>query len=222
VRLMIFKFFNSPKSVEKRFKRYVGRPVTLSDGRVIGTVDGIKLSKNDLKPISIIVRMSDGSTKEFNVNEVGAVFMADKVVFQRFNDEYASIVSTLRNEVASIRERLRDIVDKLNRLSDLLLQGGIKEDLYRDIRERLERERVKWIRQCNDKVGSINDLIAELDRKIGDAEKRKGELMIKQVVGDLGDDEKRELSGIEELLNQLRKTRSELLSLRMELEKDCY
>jgi Mg2+ and Co2+ transporter CorA len=144
------------------------------------------------------------------------------VVFQRFNDEYASIVSTLRNEVASIRERLRDIVDKLNRLSDLLLQGGIKEDLYRDIRERLERERVKWIRQCNDKVGSINDLIAELDRKIGDAEKRKGELMIKQVVGDLGDDEKRELSGIEELLNQLRKTRSELLSLRMELEKDCY
>jgi sporulation protein YlmC with PRC-barrel domain len=219
---MIFKFFNSPKSVEKRFKRYVGRPVTLSDGKVIGTVDGIKLSKNDLKPISIIVRMSDGSTKEFNVNEVGAVFMADKVVFQRFNDEYASIVSTLRNEVASIRERLRDIVDKLNRLSDLLLQGGIKEDLYRDIRERLERERVKWIRQCNDKVGSINDLIAELDRKIGDAEKRKGELMIKQVVGDLGDDEKRELSGIEELLNQLRKTRSELLSLRMELEKDCY
>jgi Mg2+ and Co2+ transporter CorA len=219
---MIFKFFNSPKSVEKRFKRYVGRPVTLGDGRVIGTVDGIKLSKNDLKPISIIVRMGDGSTKEFNVNEVGAVFMADKVVFQRFNDEYASIVSTLRNEVASIRERLRDIVDKLNRLSDLLLQGGIKEDLYRDIRERLERERVKWIRQCNDKVGSINDLIAELDRKIGDAEKRKGELMIKQVVGDLGDDEKRELSGIEELLNQLRKTRSELLSLRMELEKDCY
>jgi len=219
---MIFKFFNSPKSVEKRFKRYVGKPVTLGDGRVIGTVDGIKLSKNDLKPISIIVRMSDGSTKEFNVNEVGAVFMADKVVFQRFNDEYASIVSTLRNEVASIKERLRDIVDKLNRLSDLLLQGGIKEDLYRDIRERLERERVKWIRQCNDKVGSINDLIAELDRKIGDAEKRKGELMIKQVVGDLGDDEKRELSGIEELLNQLRKTRSELLSLRMELEKDCY
>jgi Mg2+ and Co2+ transporter CorA len=219
---MIFKFFNSPKSVEKRFKRYVGKPVTLSDGRVIGTVDGIKLSKNDLKPISIIVRMSDGSTKEFNVNEVGAVFMADKVVLQRFNDEYASIVSTLRNEVTSIRERLRDIVDKLNRLSDLLLQGGIKEDLYRDIRERLERERVKWIRQCNDKVGSINDLIAELDRKIGDAEKRKGELMIKQVVGDLGDDEKRELSGIEELLNQLRKTRSELLSLRMELEKDCY
>ncbi|KUO79625.1 MAG: hypothetical protein RXN89_00170 [Vulcanisaeta sp.] len=219
---MIFKFFNSPKSVEKRFKRYVGKPVTLGDGRVIGTVDGIKLSKNDLKPISIIVRMGDGSTKEFNVNEVGAVFMADKVVFQRFNDEYASIVSTLRNEVASIRERLRDIVDKLNRLSDLLLQGGIKEDLYRDIRERLERERVKWIRQCNDKVGSINDLIAELDRKIGDAEKRKGELMIKQVVGDLGDDEKRELSGIEELLNQLRKTRSELLSLRMELEKDCY
>ena len=219
---MIFKFFNSPKSVEKRFKRYVGKPVTLGDGRVIGTVDGIKLSKNDLKPISIIVRMGDGSTKEFNVNEVGAVFMADKVVFQRFNDEYASIVSTLRNEVASIRERLRDIVDKLNRLSDLLLQGGIKEDLYRDIRERLERERVKWIRQCNDKVGSINDLIAELDRKIGNAEKRKGELMIKQVVGDLGDDEKRELSGIEELLNQLRKTRSELLSLRMELEKDCY
>jgi len=219
---MIFKFFNSPKSVEKRFKRYVGKPVTLGDGRVIGTVDGIKLSKNDLKPISIIVRMGDGSTKEFNVNEVDAVFMADKVVFQRFNDEYASIVSTLRNEVASIRERLRDIVDKLNRLSDLLLQGGIKEDLYRDIRERLERERVKWIRQCNDKVGSINDLIAELDRKIGDAEKRKGELMIKQVVGDLGDDEKRELSGIEELLNQLRKTRSELLSLRMELEKDCY
>jgi Mg2+ and Co2+ transporter CorA len=219
---MIFKFFNSPKSVEKRFKRYVGRPVTLGDGRVIGTVDGIKLSKNDLKPISIIVRMGDGSTKEFNVNEVGAVFMADKVVLQRFNDEYASIVSTLRNEVTSIRERLRDIVDKLNRLSDLLLQGGIKEDLYRDIRERLERERVKWIRQCNDKVGSINDLIAELDRKIGDAEKRKGELMIKQVVGDLGDDEKRELSGIEELLNQLRKTRSELLSLRMELEKDCY
>jgi len=219
---MIFKFFNSPKSAEKRFKRYVGRPVTLNDGRVIGTVDGIKLSKNDLKPISIIVRMSDGSTKEFNVNEVGAVFMADKVVLQRFNDEYASIVSTLRNEVTSIRERLRDIVDKLNRLSDLLLQGGIKEDLYRDIRERLERERVKWIRQCNDKVGSINDLIAELDRKIGDAEKRKGELMIKQVVGDLGDDEKRELSGIEELLNQLRKTRSELLSLRMELEKDCY
>jgi len=219
---MIFKFFNSPKSVEKRFKRYVGKPVTLGDGRVIGTVDGIKLSKNDLKPISIIVRMGDGSTKEFNVNEVGAVFMTDKVVFQRFNDEYASIVSTLRNEVASIRERLRDIVDKLNRLSDLLLQGGIKEDLYRDIRERLERERVKWIRQCNDKVGSINDLIAELDRKIGDAEKRKGELMIKQVVGDLGDDEKRELSGIEELLNQLRKTRSELLSLRMELEKDCY
>jgi hypothetical protein len=110
---MIFKFFNSPKSVEKRFKRYVGKPVTLGDGRVIGTVDGIKLSKNDLKPISIIVRMGDGSTKEFNVNEVGAVFMADKVVFQRFNDEYASIVSTLRNEVASIRERLRDIVDKL-------------------------------------------------------------------------------------------------------------
>ncbi|KUO94551.1 MAG: hypothetical protein AT717_06145 [Vulcanisaeta sp. CIS_19] len=219
---MIFKFFNSPKSVEKRFKRYVGKPVTLGDGRVIGTVDGIKLSKNDLKPISIIVRMGDGSTKEFNVNEVGAVFMTDKVIFQRFNDEYASIVSTLRNEVASIRERLRDIVDKLNRLSDLLLQGGIKEDLYRDIREKLERERVKWIRQCNDKVGSINDLIAELDRKIGDAEKRKGELMIKQVVGDLGDDEKRELSGIEELLNQLRKTRSELLSLRMELEKDCY
>lgn len=36
------------------------------------------------------------------------------------------------------------------------------------------------------------------------------------------DDERNELTGLEELLNQLRKTRSELLSLRMELEKECY
>ncbi len=219
---MIFKFFSSSKSQEKRLKKYVGKPVMTSDGKVIGTVDGIKLSRKDSKPIAIIIRMSDGSTKEFNINDVGAVFDNDKVVLQKFGNEYSNLVSTLRNEVVSIRERLRDIMEKLNKLSDLLLQGSIKEDLYRDIRERLEKERVKWIRQCNDKVNAINDILAEVDKKIGDAEKRKSELMIKQVVGDLGDDDKRELAGLDELINQLRTVRAELLSLRMELEKECY
>ncbi|MGC9152397.1 MAG: PRC-barrel domain-containing protein [Vulcanisaeta sp.] len=219
---MIFKFFSSSKSQEKRLKKYVGKPVMTGDGKVVGTVDGIKLSRKDSKPIAIIIRMSDGSTKEFNINDVGAVFDNDKVVLQKFGNEYSSLVSTLRNEVVSIRERLRDIMEKLNKLSDLLLQGSIKEDLYRDIRERLEKERVKWIRQCNDKVNAINDTLAEIDKKIGDAEKRKSELMIKQVVGDLGDDDKRELAGLDELINQLRTVRAELLSLRMELEKECY
>ncbi|WP_054854291.1 PRC-barrel domain-containing protein [Vulcanisaeta distributa] len=219
---MVFKFFSSAKSAEKRFRRYVGKPVVTNDGKVIGTVISIKLSKSDLRPVSITVRLGDGSTREFNVNDVNAIFTADKVVFQKFGDEYSSLVNMYRNEVNSIRERLRDIMDKLNKLSDLLLQGGIKEDLYRDIRERLEKERVKWIRQCNDKIGAINDTLSEIDRKISNAERRKSELMIKQVVGDLGDDERNELAGLDELLNQLRKVRSELLSLRMELEKECY
>ncbi|ADN51104.1 PRC-barrel domain-containing protein [Vulcanisaeta distributa] len=220
--MMVFKFFSSVKSTEKKFRGYVGKPVVTNDGKVIGTVVSIKLSKSDLKPISITVKLNDGSTKEFSVNDVSAVFATDKVVFQRFNDEYSGLVSMYRNEVDSIKERLRDIMDKLNKLSDLLLQGGIKEDLYRDIRDRLEKERVKWIRQCNEKISAINDTLSEIDKKIGDAERRKSELMIKQVVGDLGDDEKNELTGLEELLNQLRKTRSELLSLRIELEKECY
>ncbi|MGC9178614.1 MAG: PRC-barrel domain-containing protein [Vulcanisaeta sp.] len=219
---MVFKFFSSTKTVEKKFRKYVGRPVVTGDGKVIGTVVSIKLSKGDLKPISITVKMNDGSTREFDINNVNAVFTTDKVVFQKLNDEYTGLVNTFRNEVNSIKERLRDIMDKLNKLSDLLLQGGIKEDLYRDIRDRLEKERVKWIRQCNDKISAINDTLSEIDRKISDAEKRKSELMIKQVVGDLGDDEKNELTGLDELLNQLRKTRSELLSLRMDLEKECY
>ena len=219
---MVFKFFSSAKSTEKRFKGYVGKPVVTSDGKVIGTVVSIKLSKSDLKPISVTVRLSDGSAKEFNVSEVDAVFATDKVVFQRFSDEYSSLIIMYRNEVDSIRERLRDIMDKLNKLSDLLLQGGIKEDLYRDIRDRLEKERIKWIRQCNEKISSINDTLSEIDKKIGDAERRRSELMIKQVVGDLSDDERNELAGLEELLNQLRKVRSELLSLRMGLEKECY
>ncbi|MGC8606231.1 MAG: PRC-barrel domain-containing protein [Vulcanisaeta sp.] len=219
---MVFKFFSSTKTVEKKFRKYVGRPVVTGDGKVIGTVVSIKLSKGDLKPISITVKMNDGSTREFDINDVNAVFTTDKVVFQKLNDEYTGLVNTFRNEVNSIKERLRDIMDKLNKLSDLLLQGGIKEDLYRDIRDRLEKERVKWIRQCNDKISAINDTLSEIDRKISDAEKRKSELMIKQVVGDLGDDEKNELTGLDELLNQLRKTRSELLSLRMDLEKECY
>ncbi|WP_243668371.1 PRC-barrel domain-containing protein [Vulcanisaeta sp. JCM 16161] len=210
------------KSTEKRFRGYVGKPVVTNDGKVIGTVVSIKLSRSDWKPISITVRLSDGSTREFNINDVNAVFATDKVVFQRFNDEYSGLVSMYRNEVDSIKERLRDIMDKLNKLSDLLLQGGIKEDLYRDIRDRLEKERVKWIRQCNEKISAINDTLSEIDKKIGNAERRKSELMIKQVVGDLGDDEKNELTGLDELLNQLRKVRSELLSLRMELEKECY
>ncbi len=100
----------------------------------------IKLSKSDLKPISITVKLNDGSTKEFSVNDVNAVFATDKVVFQRFDDEYSGLVSMYRNEVDSIKERLRDIMDKLNKLSDLLLQGGIKEDLYRDIRDSLRRK----------------------------------------------------------------------------------
>ncbi|ADY00395.1 hypothetical protein VMUT_0179 [Vulcanisaeta moutnovskia 768-28] len=219
---MVFKFFSSTKTVEKKFRKYVGRPVVTGDGKVIGTVVSIKLNKGDLKPISITVKMNDGSTREFDINDVNAVFTTDKVVFQKLNDEYTGLVNTFRNEVNSIKERLRDIMDKLNKLSDLLLQGGIKEDLYRDIRDRLEKERVKWIRQCNDKISAINDTLSEIDRKISDAEKRKSELMIKQVVGDLGDDEKNELTGLDELLNQLRKTRSELLSLRMDLEKECY
>ena len=219
---MVFKFFSSTKSVERRYRGYVGKPVVASDGRVIGTVVSIKLSKSDLRPVSVVVRLSDGSTREFGVNDVGAVFAADRVVFQRFSDEYSGLISTYRNEVNSIRERLRDIMDKLNKLSDLLLQGGIKEDLYRDIRERLEKERVKWIRQCNEKISAINDTISEIDRKISDAERRKGELMIKQVVGDLGDDERSELASLDDLINQLRRVRSELLSLRMELERECY
>ena len=219
---MVFKFFSSAKSTEKKFRGYVGKPVVTNDGKVIGTVVSIKLSRSDLKPISITVRLGDGSTKEFNVTDVGAVFATDKVVFQKFSDEYSGLIVMYRNEVDSIRERLRDIMDKLNKLSDLLLQGGIKEDLYRDIRDRLEKERVKWIRQCNEKISSINDTLSEIDKKIGEAERRKSELMIKQVVGELGDDERNELAGLEELLNQLRRVRSELLSLRMELEKECY
>ncbi len=220
--LMVFKFFSSTKSAEKKFKKYVGKPVVTSDGKTIGAIVSIRLSKNDLRPVSITVRMSDGSLREFNVNDTGATFTADKVVLQKFNDEYSGFVSTLRNETTSIEERLRDIMDKLNKLSELLIKGEIKEDLYRDIRDRLEKERTKWIRQCNDKISAINDTLSEIDRKISDAEKRKGELMIKQVVGELGDDDKRELMGLDDLINRLRKVRSELLSLRMELEKECY
>lgn len=221
---MVFNFFSPVRSAEKRYKRYVGKPLVTSNGKVIGTIVGIKLNKTSLKPVSIIVRLNDGSTKEIAVGNANTSvkFLNDRAVIEGYDDNYTGIISTLKNEASSIKERLRDIMDKLNKLSDLLLQGGIKEDLYRDIRERLERERMKLIKMCNEKVSSIGDLIMEIDKKISDAEKRKSELLVKQVVNELGPDESTELSSINELLDQLRSVRSELTALKLDLEKECY
>ncbi|WP_084019959.1 hypothetical protein [Vulcanisaeta thermophila] len=219
---MIFNFFSPAKSAEKRYKRYVGKPLTTTDGKVIGIINSIKLSKHDLKPVSLVIRSSDGSIKEINITGLNVKFLTDKVVVEGYEDGYTSIINTLKNEASSIKERLRDIMDKLNKLSDLLLQGGIKEDLYRDIRERLERERMRWIRMCNDKVSSINDLITEIDRKITNAERRRSELLVKQVVNELSPDEESELTALGKLIDQLRGVRTELVSLKLDLERECY
>lgn len=220
--VMVFNFFSPARSAEKKYKKYVGKPLVTSDGKAVGTITAIKISKTEFKPISIIIKMNDGSTKEISLGNTSIKFLSDKVIIENYDDGYSNIANTLKNEASSIKERLRDVMDKLNKLSDLLLQGGIKEDLYRDIRERLERERMKWIKMCNEKVDSINDLITDIDKKIADAEKRKGELLVKQVVNELGPDESSELDALNKLLDQLRSVRSELTSLKLDLEKECY
>jgi two-component SAPR family response regulator len=78
------------------------------------------------------------------------------------------------------------------------------------------------VKLCNDKLSSIDEIVAEVDRKIGDAEKRRSELMVRRIVEELEEHEVREVEALETLLDQLRKTRSDLVMLKMELQAECY
>jgi len=221
---MVFRLFSSSKSMTKRYKKYVGKPVVLANGDSVGVVDSITLSKRDMRPLALVIKMRNGATRELDLSKVSVKFEQDRVIIDAapLEVEYNTIINTLRSETNGIKERIRDIMDKLNKLSDLLIQGGIKEDLYRDIRERLERERSRWVKLCNDKLSSIEDIIIELDKKINDAERRRGELMIRRIMEELEEHEAKEVDALETLLDQLRKTRSDLVMLKMELQAECY
>jgi sporulation protein YlmC with PRC-barrel domain len=97
---MVFRLFSSSKSVAKKYRRYVGKPVVLNNGDSLGTVDSITLSKRDMRPIALIIRMRNGATRELDLGKVSARFEQDRVVVDAapVEVEYNTIISTLRSE----------------------------------------------------------------------------------------------------------------------------
>ena len=220
---MVFNFFK-PNSAIKKYRRYIGKPVVSKSGGSIGVVSEIRLNRRTKEPISIVVKMRDGSVREFYVDRDGVSFAEDRVIVgseRGDGDDIERTVKHIMAEIEHVKQRMRDLMEKLDKVSELLIKGSISEDVYKDIKDRLDRERLRLSRICGEKLRVLDEAIDEFDRKIGELERRRGELLVKRVVGDFSSEDSMELSRIEELIGRLRRGRYELVSARLELESEC-
>ncbi len=130
-------------------------------------------------------------------------------------DEYDDI----RREVDRLLDELDEILLNLVNLDRMLIKGSISETTFLQVRDDLVRRKMLLLTRCRDLLGEIGDRLENIDKKIGELQMRKGELLLRLTLG--GEDARAQLVEVESKLAGLMKVKAELISLKSSLEAVC-
>ncbi|GEM_PF-934420 len=220
---MIFKLFSRiGRNRQDRYRRLIGLPVYSSTGLPLGHVSGIKISKKSQTIKGLIIKTLTGEEREIEVNEDNLNIVSNKIILNSSSSQdHDKAIAAITKDVEVIKSKIREYNDKLIKLNDLLIQGKINSEIFSQAKERIEKEKNRLVKLCIDTINQIDEIINDLDRKYQDYDKRRSELLIKKILESLSIEEEKELEMLDKIIDNVRKEKSRLSMLKMELQNDC-
>lgn len=206
----------------EKYRQLIGKRVETPSGVVLGVVTKVKVDKKTGKLVSIVYKTEPGFEHEVKVNG-NIVLKEDAIVLLTEHEikEHSSIIDTVRHNVAKIKEKNAQLDEMYRRLIQLLLEGKIDNTTFNEVKSRLDSEREKLHKACEEAIKTIDDALRDLERKVEELKRKQHELYAKKVLGNLTPEEESEIRLIEELLEKLRYERHELSRLRFEVLVEC-
>ncbi|OYT26893.1 MAG: hypothetical protein B6V02_00885 [Thermoprotei archaeon ex4572_64] len=210
------------KNRQDRYRRLIGLPVYSNTGLPLGYVSGVKIFKKSQTIKGLIIRTLTGEEREIEVNEDNFNIVSNKIILNlSSSQDHDKAISTITRDIEVIKSKIREYNDKLIKLNDLLIQGKINSEIFSQAKEKIEKERNKLVKLCIDTINQIDEMINDLDRKYQDYDKRRSELLIKKILESLNIEEEKELEMLDKIIDNVRKEKSKLSMLKMELQNDC-
>ncbi len=206
----------------ERYRQLIGKKVVTPSGIKLGEIIRVKVEKKTGKLVSIIYRNELGYEHEIRVD--GNVLVKEDAVVlldgYEPKDHY-SIIDTVRQNVAKIKEKSAQLDEMYRKLIQLLLDGKIDSSTFNDVKNKLDSDREKLYKICEDTIKIIDNALRDLERKAEELKKRQHELYAKKVLSNLSAEEEAEIKLLEELLEKIRHERHELSKLRFEVLVEC-
>ena len=206
----------------EKYRQLIGKRVETPSGISLGVVTRVKVDKKTGRLVSIVYRSEPGIEHEVKVN--GNISIRDGsivILTERESREHFSLIDTIRQNVSKIKEKGAQLDEMYRKLIQLLLDGKIDSATFNEVKTRLDSEREKLYKACEEALKTIDDALRDIEKKIEELKKRQHELYAKKVLSSLTREEEEELKLIEQLIERIKSERYELSRLRYEVLAEC-
>ncbi len=226
---MVLKLFGrggDEKELKERYRSLIGKPIVTSSGRELGKVVKLKVRKETGELLAIIYETPTGEQKTLDCTRVKVSIVDGAVVISDSEDaikefEISMKVSSIKSQVNVIREKIKKLQETYMKLIDLFVNSKIDSTTFSDVKAKLDAEKARLQMLCEESLREIEDSVRNLDEKTESLRKRRNELYVKKVLGNITPAEETELNTLEETFKRIDKLRQELLLLRTELIREC-
>ena len=226
---MIFKF-----GKYKHYKKIIGRVLATPDGKDLGRITSIKVGRKSGLVRSIVYVDSSGNVKEVKVRRIieisnGKVIADVEIPKEesKVNNVGNSIIGNivdlniLEQSKYDIKRKIEDIHTKYGKLLELLINKEIDISIYSEVKDRLDKEKEEVKILCERKIREIDEKIRDIDYRTEDLKRRRSQLYVKKVLGNLTPEEEKELQIIDSMYREVEECKKRLYLLRQEIVSIC-
>ncbi len=226
---MIFKF-----GKYKHYKKIIGRVLATPDGKDLGRITSIKVGRKSGLVRSIVYVDSSGNVREVKVRRIieisnGKVIADVEIPKEesKVNNVGNSIIGNivdlniLEQSKYDIKKKIEDIHTKYGKLLELLINKEIDISIYSEVKDRLDKEKEEVKILCERKIREIDEKIRDIDYRTEDLKRRRSQLYVKKVLGNLTPEEEKELQIIDSMYREVEECKKRLYLLRQEIVSIC-
>ena len=226
---MIFKF-----GKYKHYKKIMGRVLATPDGKDLGRITSIKVGRKSGLVRSIVYVDSSGNVREVKVRRIieisnGKVIADVEIPKEesKVNNVGNSIIGNivdlniLEQSKYDIKRKIEDIHTKYGKLLELLINKEIDISIYSEVKDRLDKEKEEVKILCERKIREIDEKIRDIDYRTEDLKRRRSQLYVKKVLGNLTPEEEKELQIIDSMYREVEECKKRLYLLRQEIVSIC-
>jgi len=226
---VIFKF-----GKYKHYKKIIGRVLATPDGKDLGRITSIKVGRKSGLVRSIVYVDSSGNVREVKVRRIieisnGKVIADVEIPKEesKVNNVGNSIIGNivdlniLEQSKYDIKKKIEDIHTKYGKLLELLINKEIDISIYSEVKDRLDKEKEEVKILCERKIREIDEKIRDIDYRTEDLKRRRSQLYVKKVLGNLTPEEEKELQIIDSMYREVEECKKRLYLLRQEIVSIC-